>query len=233
MSDAELDGLELDVAEARGRLAHDLKRLRAPSTVQHFKDDLVAYKDELVGQAVASGKDKVRGIVDDLKQRAIANPAAALSIGAGIGWHLLRRPPITSALIGLGLFSLFRTPPAPPGADARTNLLEQANAAARYAGEIGQELRGRISHAVESGIDQAREAGTVAVARASDAAERAYAGASAAAERAYDGASAAAERVPVEKIGEARDQILLGAAALSVTAALAIVMARKPEEYAG
>jgi hypothetical protein len=219
VSEAELDGLEREVIEARRRLAYDLKQLRAPATVQEFKDEMVGYKDDLVNQVaergVDAGKEKIHAVIDDLKQRAVANPAAALSIGAGIAWHLLRRPPITSALIGFGLFSLLRTPPAPPKADAREKLWQQASAAARYAGELGQELGGRVSEAVQSGIEQARDIGSMAVARASETAERGYVE-----------AAAAAERLPLEKIGEARDQILLGAAALSVTAAVAIMMAR-------
>ena len=35
--------------------------------------------------------------------------AAALTIGAGIAWHFVRNPPIATALIGAGLYSLWRT----------------------------------------------------------------------------------------------------------------------------
>jgi hypothetical protein len=219
VTEAELDGLERDVVEARRRLSYDLNTMRAPATTQRIKDQLVGYKDELVDQmverGVASGKEKIHGVVDNLKQRAVANPAAALSIGAGIAWHLLRRPPITSTLIGLGLVSLFRTPPAPAHTDVRDRLRQQASAAAQYAGEVGQDMAGRISGAVQSGLDQTLDAGMAATALVSDAAERALAG-----------ASAAVDRMPAEKIDEARDQVLLGAAALSVTAAVAVVMAR-------
>ena len=51
-------------------------------------------------------------MVDDLKAKAAANPAATLAIGAGIAWRAFRHPPIATALIGAGLFSLLRTPPA-------------------------------------------------------------------------------------------------------------------------
>jgi hypothetical protein len=227
VSEAELDGLERDVIEARRRFDRDLRQVRSPATAQRVKDELIGYKNELVEQVVdrgvASGKEKIHGVVDDLKQRAIANPAAALSIGAGIAWHLFRKPPITSALIGLGLFGLFRTPPAPPNTDVRDTLREQAGAAARYAGEVGQDLGARISAAVQDKVDQAREAGNHAATQALHAAERAM-----------SDASAAIDRVPPEKIDEARDQVLLGAAALSVTAAVAVAMTRnnKEKEYA-
>jgi hypothetical protein len=46
---------------------------------------------------------------DDVKARAAANPAALIAIGAGLAWRLMQRPPIASALIGVGLYSLWKT----------------------------------------------------------------------------------------------------------------------------
>jgi hypothetical protein len=66
-------------------------------------------KDELVEKARYAVESKVTGVVEEIKAKAAANPAAALMIGAGVGWYLLRRPPITTALVGYGLFSLLRT----------------------------------------------------------------------------------------------------------------------------
>jgi len=97
----------------------------------------------------------------------------------------------------------------------RDRIRQQASAAAQYAGEVGQDMAGRISSAVQSGLEQTLDAGSNATARVSDAAERAVAE-----------VSAAANRLPAEKIEQARDQALLGAAAISVTAAVAVVMAR-------
>jgi len=37
---------------------------------------------------------------------------AALAIGTGLAWRLIRRPPIATVLVGAGLLSLFRTQPA-------------------------------------------------------------------------------------------------------------------------
>jgi len=47
-------------------------------------------------------------MVEDMKAKASENPAATLAISAGLAWRLLRHPPIATALIGAGLFSLLR-----------------------------------------------------------------------------------------------------------------------------
>src|SRR4029453_10516715 len=95
-----IDKHESEVEEARAKLAKDLAVLRSPQTYREFGADL---KSE--AQSV------VQNILDEVKARAAANPTAALAIGAGIGWRLLRHPPIATTLIGAGLFSLWRTPP--------------------------------------------------------------------------------------------------------------------------
>jgi hypothetical protein len=219
VSEAELDGLERDVIEARHRVAYDLDKLRSPGTVRQFKDELLENfresKDALVERSVASGKQTARDLVENVKQRAMANPAAVLSIGAGIAWHLLRRPPITSVLVGLGLVSLFRTPPAGPNQDVRENLWQQASSAARYAGELGQEAGARVAETVQSGLEQARVAVHDATAAVGDVLSETRLT-----------APAAAAQVPLDK-----DQMLLGAAALSVTAAVAIAISRRGDEY--
>lgn len=51
----------------------------------------------------------LNGLLEDFKAKAAANPAAALAIGAGVAWRLIHNPPIASALVGVGLFSLWRT----------------------------------------------------------------------------------------------------------------------------
>ena len=68
-------------------------------------------KDALVDKAKSGVQSTIDTFVEDLKARAAANPAAALAIGAGIAWRLIQRPPIATALIGAGLYSLFRTTP--------------------------------------------------------------------------------------------------------------------------
>ena len=122
MSDGELNRLELEVEDARARLAADLNRLRAPETFAEFKrtfvDEVNHSKDEWIEQGKAIASDRARHLLEDLKSRAAANPVAAAAIGAGLLWHLTRRPPITSLLVGAGVFSLLRTDPRQPSSIA-------------------------------------------------------------------------------------------------------------------
>jgi len=71
-------------------------------------------------------------------------------IGAGVGWYVLRHPPITTALIGYGLFSLLRThAPAQPHAQRdyvrqgqerlKEQMIEFASRVADKASVMGQE----------------------------------------------------------------------------------------------
>jgi hypothetical protein len=113
MSDAELNALERDVEQARARFADDLARLRSPSTLARFKDDAWAEaretKDELVGKTTEAAKDGAQRLFTELKERAAANPVAALAIGAGLAWRLVHRPPIATLLVGMGVVGLLRT----------------------------------------------------------------------------------------------------------------------------
>jgi hypothetical protein len=108
-----LNQCERDVELARSKLAADLATLRSPATFSSFTDTLkheaLDTKDTLVAQAKDAVQSKLTDFVEDLKAKAAANPAAALTIGAGIAWQFIRNPPIATALIGAGLFSLWRT----------------------------------------------------------------------------------------------------------------------------
>jgi hypothetical protein len=171
MSDPSIQQLEREVEAARARLAGDLAILRAPGTYEAFtaelRDEAVDLKDAVIDKAKSSVQSTFDKLIEDVKARAAANPAAALAIGAGIAWRLIRHPPIATALVGAGLYSLFKTSPAQinPSGDyltqARTRLGEQAS-----------ELAGTVK-------DRAAEIGEVAVAKAaglaSETAERASA----------------------------------------------------------
>ena len=116
MSDPNIRRLELEVEAARAKLATDLSRLRSPAAYadlrKSLKQDAQEAKDLIVDQAKSTTQSTLQGMVDDLKAKAAANPAATLAIGAGIAWRVFRHPPIATALIGAGLLSLMRTPPA-------------------------------------------------------------------------------------------------------------------------
>src|SRR5215218_6836146 len=107
---------EREVEAARAKLSADLAILRSPATFSAFTDDLktdaTSLKDEALAKAKSTAQSTFQGVVSDIKARAAENPAAVLAIGAGIAWHFVRHPPITTALIGAGLYSLFKTSPS-------------------------------------------------------------------------------------------------------------------------
>jgi hypothetical protein len=129
MSDKSLRSHEQDAEFARAKLAGSLAILRSPVTISSFTDDLkqeaLEAKDNLVDQAKSAAQSKVNELVEDLKARAAANPAAVLTIGAGLAWHAIRNPPIASALVGLGIFSLWRTNASRPFGSYRPDYLEE------------------------------------------------------------------------------------------------------------
>ncbi|MFL5139229.1 MAG: hypothetical protein ACJ8C9_11305 [Microvirga sp.] len=104
--------LEAEVAAARARFARTLDRLTDPATHDAMKNEVMerveGYKDGLLGSVEASARAKGQGVVDDLKTRAMNNPAGAALIGAGIAYHLYRHPPITTLLVGAGTALLMR-----------------------------------------------------------------------------------------------------------------------------
>jgi hypothetical protein len=91
---------EHEVERSRAKLTQDLATLCSPQTFAAFTDDLKQ-------QAFAT-RD---AFWEKIKTRAASNPAAVVAIGVGLAWRLLQRPPIASALIGLGVFSLWKTQP--------------------------------------------------------------------------------------------------------------------------
>ena len=69
-------------------------------------------KDELVDKTKEAAKDGAQRFLTELKERAAANPVAALAIGAGLAWRLVHRPPVATLLVGMGVVGLLRTSPA-------------------------------------------------------------------------------------------------------------------------
>jgi ElaB/YqjD/DUF883 family membrane-anchored ribosome-binding protein len=219
--------LESDVEEARAKLAEDLALLRSPQT---YRQSGAALKSE--AQAVS------QRILDDLKARAAANPSAALAIGAGIGWRLFKHPPIATALIGVGLLSLWRTK-AMPIADqnylttAQRRLGEQVSEAANtvkdYAVDAAVASREKVGAYAQSAVETAEEFAASATERAADTLE----GAREAAADVSNRAVTAAQRATAQAITDngVRDQVLLGVAGAAVVAALGIAYRRrKPDE---
>jgi ElaB/YqjD/DUF883 family membrane-anchored ribosome-binding protein len=141
MSERSLRELEGDVERARARLLADLSVLSSPVAYSEFKDDL---KEE--------ARYTFRGIVENVKGRAAANPVATLAIGAGVAWRLLQHPPISTVLIGAGLLGLWKTIPLRPNAQnpdylstARTRLREQVGGFTTTMGEQAADMAGRVT----------------------------------------------------------------------------------------
>ena len=169
MIEPSLNQLEREVEASRTKLASDLSTLRSPATAAEFtetlKQEAFDAKDQLLDKAKAKAQSSIESLIEDVKARAAANPAAALAIGAGIAWRLIRHPPIATALVGAGLISLFRTPPAHPNGQtpadylshAKTRLREQASAAADVAQEQAAALTETVAEKVTETAGRMKE----------------------------------------------------------------------------
>jgi hypothetical protein len=153
---ATLVSLERDVGVARARLAEDIAELKSPETVAYFKeqikDEVLEAKDAVVEKTTRAAEDALQRFYEDVRARALANPAAALSIGAGIALHLLRHPPITMALVGLGVYSLVKTPPTGTTAEVGDRLRGQVQEFGHAAAETAKDWSAKAGEAIEDGI---------------------------------------------------------------------------------
>lgn len=227
MPTSDLDRLEQEVQAARTKLVSDLSTLRAPSTAAEFTDALKQEaneaKDALLEKAKSSAKSSFDALVDDLKARAAANPAATLAIGAGVAWRLIRHPPIATALVGVGLYSLFRTPPANVTADddyldhATSRLSEQAHAAASAATleitSVAETVSEKLTETVGSLKDRMVDASAGATQAASETISRL--------------SESTMDRLTSADLTEGRDKLLLGVAGAAIVAALGIACQRR------
>jgi hypothetical protein len=219
MTEAELDLLERDVEEARNRIAVDFARLRSPAALSGFKDDVLTRgheaKDEMIHKMTQQASSAAQRVVADLKDRAAANPAAALAIGAGLLWRFAHRPPIATLLVGVGLASLLRTSPYSAPSPVVTRTGEFAESAAELADSAAQKVR--------KWGEEARETAGETIAQVSATAADLASQASKLGERVSD----AAERAFPESTQ--RDTFLLGAAALAVGAFTLIAYQRRED----
>ena len=252
MAHAELERLEGDVQEARQRLKSDLEVLRAPGTFASFKDDLVAEARQSGDDAIAHATSWSERLLAEIKERAAANPVAVGAIAAGIGWRVLRKPPITTMLVGYGLYSLFRTQPGQlaPGAatvyqavDTAVAASEQVQQWSREAGEVVAHARDVVVPAVtgtvqrwtgEAGETIAQASGSVDALAASGSESVRRWGADVGARVAETTGSLQAvamrgaqsiHRVAMDE--QERDKVLLGAAAAALTIALGFAWLRR------
>jgi hypothetical protein len=228
MSTAELNALERDVELTRARFANDLARLRSPHNLAEFKEDLWARARET--------KD---GVLAEVKARAAANPLAVAALAAGVGWRLFHRPPIATLLVGLGLVGLLRTSPSQTDYAKAENFFDpeewtsRASAVADAAKQKVQDWSAQASEAARDAKTQIAKTAASTAERASDALRDAGDSARDGATRLADDAAASVSDQASARLRAAmpdrdgRDNILLGAAALAVTAAVGIAFQRR------
>jgi hypothetical protein len=233
----DLNVLEHDLQETRARLARDLDRLKSTETLSGFKADLLAQasetKDQLVGKAKDSVSASMRDLWSEMKARAAANPAAALALGGGLAWRLMHRPPISSALVGIGLVSLWRTDPQhpAPGADlaARSaEFFETAKGKAEDATAVLHERAGQVSSAASEWMESASERVGDVVQASQETVETLRQRGQEMLPVAADGAKAVVNRLgDFSPSVKERDQLLFGAAALALAAAVGVAAQRR------
>jgi hypothetical protein len=236
MSAAELISLEREVEAARERVAGDLARLRSPATLSEFKSELWTEarqsKDQIVESATNYVDETVQSVLSDIKGRAAANPAAVLAIGMGLAWRLLRHPPIASLLVGAGVFGLMKTQPA-RDLDFTAGVAAQANDVAATVKEHVQEWGALAGESVRETASQVSGNVVLLAERASAAMGNAgaaalHTGAELANNAASTGSRASALISDAMPEPHERDQLLLGAAALAIAAAVGIASQRRP-----
>jgi gas vesicle protein len=247
LSDANIRRLELEVEAARAKLATDLSRLRSPAAYADLrtslKQEAQEAKDLIVDQAKSTTQSALQDMVDDLKAKAAANPAATLAIGAGIAWRAFRHPPIATALIGAGLFSLLRTPPARVSGNGTADYFSHAKERLKdQATDLAAEVKDQAAVIAGDVKDHA-----VAMAEAVKEQSAQLAGASKEKVRQWSADVEGAVRdVPDQAASlahqasratqslfdqDTRDSLLLGTASLAVLAALGVAYQRRNAEF--
>jgi uncharacterized protein YjbJ (UPF0337 family) len=230
MTSEHLRSLERDVETARTKLADDLAGIRDPRNFAALKRDVMGEitrtKEDLVEKAKTTTQSVAQDFLEQVKERAIANPAAAAAIGAGLAWRFLHKPPIASILVGIGIFSLWRTTPDSPFGNDR----EQS-----FAKRYGDSASTQVSQLTDSAKTSVQEwAG-----QARDAVQQRAEDLSTVTRETLDQASATTQEImrdigdrtvaagqqaarTVQSVAteENRDNFLLGAAALAIAAAV-------------
>lgn len=257
--DKSIDELERDVEQARARVAADIAMLRAPETYEAAKQDITdtvfGYRDQMRNRATGYGE----GMIETIKAKAAANPLAVAAIGAGIVWRLYKHPPITTALVGLGLASLLRTDPDDDSMHPRKLMeaasekaMELKDRAAAQVSELRENAVGALGERMHEWTAAAEGAYEAAAERVSALGSSSGNGAQAAFDETRDpealGVRAQGMRAPTADIpypgyeprslngaswgGERRDAYLLGIAALAVGAAVGLARMHGAEDVA-
>jgi hypothetical protein len=226
MAQSDLDALEQDVESARMRLAEDMARWRDPATMSEFKDTVVrratSMKDEVLREASDAAAHTAESLWSDIQQRASANPWAAIAIAAGLTWHLVRHPPISSALIGFGLISLLRTNRSSLPSPIVTNAIEYAGRTREWAETATRNLK-QWGEEAETHAQDAFAGSREVLGRTEEVLNHTW---RATADIAALGAEAGKRALQEAEI---RDRVLLGAAVLAIGGALVLGLRSKGE----
>lgn len=232
--------LEADVEAARAKLALNMAVVKSPQArSQFFSQAQQDLKDTVIGGATHSARTGSGSFVDTLKAKATQNPAAVMAIAAGVGWQLYKHPPIASALVGLGLYSLLKSEAVPtddPLETARRRAKEQVASAAEAAKSGAASLTHNIAEKVGEMTEPAREAGGEFV---TEARRRLHDAQDVIAERAertrenissfFDQRSGGASSLSRTDGTQLQDTALLAFAALAVTASLGLAWQKRSE----
>jgi hypothetical protein len=161
----ELREMEREIEVTRARLKANIGAIGSDYTMDNLKAtikaEVVEAKDSALEFAKTSGAQMAREGFETLKRKAAANPAAALMIGAGVGWRLWKNPPIAAALAGVGLFSLFSSRENDPIRSAteyvREAVEDTASATVETVSRATQDLQNKVGMIAESATDHVQE----------------------------------------------------------------------------
>jgi hypothetical protein len=244
---------EREVELARAKLTRDLGTLRSPTTFSSFTDDLKGEafkaKDAVLQHAKDAVHNSVMGFVEGVKAKAAANPAAALAIGAGLAWQLLRHPPIATLLVGAGVFSLWRTPVLRIEGRHNKDYLDQGKQrlkqqmnefgveASKVAADAGRAVAEKAGQAYDSAMATVEGFSHDAAESVADLTSSATAKAERVLSTARGNVSDAGDRIATSlrdtastdlfPAADTRDRILLGMAGLAVAGALGIAYQKR------
>jgi len=226
MPHIELDRLEGEVRDARRRLKSDLEVLRAPETFSSFKEDVIGEarqsRDDIVANVKEAATDRAERLFADIKGRAAANPVAVGAIAAGVAWRILRKPPITTMLVGYGLISLWRTKLGQPAPGAET-IYREADLAVEAKEQVEQ-WGSEAGDVIARATDVVDPAVTETVQRWSADVGETVSQATTSARSLMASGSQSLQNIAMDK--RERDKVLLVTAAVALTAALGLTCLR-------
>lgn len=171
MVDNKLDDLERKIGITRARLKANLAAMGSEYAIDDLKGtikaEVIGAKDEAIEFAKGSAKEFLENAYRTVKDKAVANPAAAVMIGAGIGWRLWKNPPVAAALAGVGLYSLFSRPENDPirtaagrisegVAEVAATAVEASATTVEAVSQAAQDLQGNVRSIAEGAGERAK-----------------------------------------------------------------------------